>query len=133
MQYPTNIRIIRVMCSASVSSHHIVRAFQQGVDGVFVSGCRFGDCHYLSGNYSASKRVQFLKRLLAFLGVDGERLRAYWGSSAEAPEMVAAIKDFVATLRGIGPSPLRVDRARQAGDVAPFRQPFQGSEMIRRI
>jgi len=94
------------MCSASVSPHFILRAFQEGVDGVFVSGCRFGDCHYLYGNYSASKRIQFLKQLLAFCGIDGRRLQTHWGSSAEAPELVAAIKELVDTLHALGPSPL---------------------------
>jgi F420-non-reducing hydrogenase iron-sulfur subunit len=122
MQYPPNIRIVRVMCSASVSPHFILRAFQGGVDGVFVSGCRFGDCHYLYGNYSSNKRVQFLKQLLAFCGLDAQRLKAHWGSSAEAPELVSAIKGFVDTLKTLGPSPLNKRRGSETQREAVFRE-----------
>lgn len=107
MQYPTNVRVIRVMCSASVSPHLILRAFQEGVDGVFVGGCRLGDCHYLYGNFSTNRRVRSLKPLLAFCGIEEDRLRSRWISSAEAPEFIEEIKDFVKVLRGLGPSPLK--------------------------
>ncbi len=95
------------MCSASVSPHHILLAFQQGVDGVFVGGCHIGDCHYLYGNYATSKRIRFLKGLLAFSGIEPERIKLKWVSSAEAPEFVEAINEFVNTLKQLGPSPLR--------------------------
>lgn len=116
MQYPTNVRIIRLMCSASVSPHHILRAFQEGVDGVFVGGCHLGDCHYMYGNYSAKRRVQFLRQLLSFSGIEEDRLRARWVSSAEAPEFTHEIKDFVENLRKLGPSPL--NRSKKAGQAA---------------
>lgn len=107
MQYPPNMRVIRVMCSASVSPHLILRAFQEGVDGVFVGGCRLGDCHYLYGNYSTNRRVRSLKPLLAFCGIEEERLHSRWISSAEAPEFIEEIKHFVEVLREMGPSPLK--------------------------
>jgi len=90
-----------------VSPHYILRAFQDGIDGVFVGGCRFGDCHYLYGNYSANRRVQFLRHFLAFVGIEEERLRARWVSSAEASEFTMEIKDFVEVLKKLGPSPLK--------------------------
>jgi F420-non-reducing hydrogenase iron-sulfur subunit len=95
------------MCSASVSPHHILLAFQKGVDGVFVGGCHIGDCHYLYGNYATSKRIKFLKELLSFSGIEQERIKLKWVSSAEAPEFVEAINEFVKTLKEIGPSPLK--------------------------
>jgi F420-non-reducing hydrogenase iron-sulfur subunit len=107
MQYPTNIRVIRVMCSATVSPHHILRAFQEGVDGVFVGGCRLGDCHYLYGNYSCKKRTEVLRKLLGFTGIAEERLRTKWISSAEAPEFISEMKEFVETVKALGRSPLR--------------------------
>jgi len=107
LQYPTNIRTVRVMCSASVSPHHILRAFQQGVDGVFVGGWHLGECHYLYGNYATEKRVRFLRKLLGFSGIEEDRLRARWISSAEGPEFAEEIRDFVETLRGLGPSPVK--------------------------
>ena len=94
------------MCSGGVSAHHVLRAFQEGVDGVFVGGCRLGDCHYMVGNFAAKRRAEILGPLLAFSGIDGDRLRARWVSSAEAPEFVHEIEDFVARLKELGPSPL---------------------------
>lgn len=95
------------MCSASVSPHHILLALQQGVDGVFIGGCHLGDCHYLYGNYSTDKRVRFLKKLLHFSGIDGERLNVRWVSSAEAPEFVHEVGAFIDKVRQLGPSPLK--------------------------
>ena len=101
------MKVVRVMCSASVSPHYILRALQSGVDGVFIGGCHLGDCHYLYGNYSTKKRTTFLKKLLDFSGVNGERLRVRWVSSAEGPEFVHEVKSFVEDLKKMGPSPLK--------------------------
>ena len=107
MQYPTNIRIIRVMCSGTISAHHVLKAFQRGVDGVFIGGCHIGDCHYMYGNYMTHKRVSFMKKLLEFTGIEPERLRVEWISSAEGPEFVHYVSRFVDLVRRLGPSPLR--------------------------
>ena len=112
MQYPSNIRIVRVMCSGSVSPHHVLRSFQQGVDGVFVGGWHLGECNYLYGNYSAEKRVTLLSQMLDFCGVEKERLRASWVSSAEAPEFIDEINDFIGVLKKLGPSPLKKERTQ---------------------
>ncbi len=111
MQYPTNIRSIRVMCSGTVSPHHILKAFQKGVDGVFIGGCHIGDCHYLAGNFMTKKRVAFMKELLAFTGLEPERLRVEWISSAEGPEFAKYITEFVQQVRELGPNPLLTARA----------------------
>jgi len=97
------------MCSGSVSPHHVLRAFQEGVDGVLIGGCRLGDCHYQTGNYMAEKRMRLLKKLLPFYGIEPERLRVRWVSSAEASELVETISDFTNELIKLGPSPLRVN------------------------
>ncbi|PIY25655.1 MAG: hydrogenase iron-sulfur subunit, partial [Deltaproteobacteria bacterium CG_4_10_14_3_um_filter_51_14] len=68
LQYPPNIRVIRVMCSGTVSPHHVLHAFQMGADGVLVAGCHIGDCHYIKGNYMTLKRMAFFRRLLDFAG-----------------------------------------------------------------
>ena len=70
LQYPPNIRVIRVMCSGTVSPHHVLRAFQKGADGVLIGGCHIGDCHYLKGNYMTIKRMTFLQDLLKFTGME---------------------------------------------------------------
>ena len=103
--YPPNIRPIRLMCSATASPHHILRAFQSGADGVLVGGCHIGDCHYLYGNYMTIKRITFLQELLKFIGMDG-RLHLDWISSAEAPKFARVVTDFTEKIRILGPNPL---------------------------
>jgi F420-non-reducing hydrogenase iron-sulfur subunit len=105
LSYPPNIRIIRVMCSGTVSPHHILRAFQSGADGVLVGGCHIGDCHYLSGNYITIKRIRFLEELLKFIGLEG-RLHLEWISSAEAQKFAQVVTDFTKKIKALGPNPL---------------------------
>lgn len=103
-QYPPNIRVIRVMCSGSVSPHHLLHAFQEGADGVFVGGCHIGDCHYLKGNYMTLKRVAIVKRLLEFLGYNPERLRLEWISAAEGNKFAEVVREFTHTIKTLGPA-----------------------------
>lgn len=107
MQYPPNTRVIRVMCSGSVSPHHVLRAFQKGADGVLIGGCHIGDCHYLRGNYMTIKRIRFLQDLLKFTGFEPERLHLEWISAAEAPKFVETVRNFTAKIKKLGPSPLK--------------------------
>lgn len=112
LQYPPNIRVIRVMCSGTVSPHHVLRAFQKGADGVLIGGCHIGDCHYLRGNYMTIKRISFLQELLKFTGVEPGRLHLEWISAAEGPKLAQTVRDFTEKIRKMGPSPLKP--ARQA-------------------
>jgi len=106
LSYPTNIRIIRVMCSGRVEPAFILNAFENGADGVLVAGCHPGDCHYRSGNQHAEKRIEKTKRLLDLLGIGSDRLRLEWISAAEGEKFASVIKDFTEKLRGKGPNPL---------------------------
>jgi len=106
LSYPTNIRIIRVMCSGRVEPVFILNAFENGADGVLVAGCHPGDCHYRSGNQHAEKRVEKTKKLLYLLGIGSDRLRLEWISAAEGEKFASVIKDFTEKLRSKGPSPL---------------------------
>jgi F420-non-reducing hydrogenase iron-sulfur subunit len=101
------------MCTGTVSPHYVLKALQAGADGIFVAGCRLGECHYQSGNDMASKRMTFLKKLLEFSGIHPERLRTRWVSSAEAVEFVHEISEFVEDIKKLGPNPLRV-KAKEA-------------------
>ena len=112
LQYPPNIRVIRVMCSGTVSPHHVLRAFQKGADGVLIGGCHIGDCHYLRGNYMTIKRISFLQELLKFTGFEAERLHLEWISAAEGPKLAQTVRDFTEKIRKMGPS--RLKRAKQA-------------------
>ena len=98
-----------MMCSGMVSPDLILRALSKGADGVLVIGCHLGECHYLEGNYSASKRVAVLKKLLAFAGIDPARLRVDWLSSAEAPTFVRVATEFSEQIKALGPSPLKLE------------------------
>lgn len=105
LQYPPNIRVIRVMCSGSVSLHHLLHAFQRGADGVLVAGCHIGDCHYLKGNYMTLKRMKFAEGMLGFFGYDPKRLRLEWISAAEGPKFAEVVRDFTAQIKELGSAP----------------------------
>jgi len=107
MQYPPNTRTIRVMCTGTISPHHILKAFQKGADGVIVAGCHIGDCHYLKGNYMTIKRVAILKELLKFTGFQDERLHLDWVSAAEGVRFAELIRTFTQKVKELGPSQLK--------------------------
>jgi F420-non-reducing hydrogenase iron-sulfur subunit len=104
IQYRPNIRIIRVMCSARVDPTFVVKALANGADGVLVCGCHPGDCHYSEGNYKAMRRFPLLKKLLADLGVEDERVRLEWISASEGQRFADVVNDMTERLRMLGPS-----------------------------
>ena len=106
-QYPPNVRIIRMMCSGRVDPEFILHAFQKGVDGVMVIGCHIGDCHYVSGNLEAEKKVKMVKRLLEIVGFESDRLALEWVSAAEGLRFSRLITDFVEKVKLLGPNPLK--------------------------
>ncbi|MBM3284893.1 MAG: hydrogenase iron-sulfur subunit [Candidatus Aminicenantes bacterium] len=103
MEYPPNVVPIQVMCSGSVSPLYIFSAFNKGADGVLVSGCHPGDCHYIKGNYYARRRIYLVKKLLEFVGLEPERFQMSWVSAAEGTKYTQVIKDFVKALKPLGP------------------------------
>jgi coenzyme F420-reducing hydrogenase delta subunit len=106
-QYPPDIRAIRVMCTGRIDPLFIMKAFQDGADGVLVSGCHFGDCHYLEGNYKAAKRMFLLKSVLKNIGLDDKRLRMTFVSASEGAKWGMVMEDVVKTINELGPSPLK--------------------------
>jgi len=109
-QYPTNLRVIRVMCSGRVHPAHIMEAFKNGADGVLIAGCHPpNDCHYISGNLKAQRRVALLKIVLKQLGLDDNRLRLEWVSAAEGDKFAKLIQNFTDELKEMGPSPLGLE------------------------
>ena len=103
MPSPANVLPIRVMCSGRVSPEMILRAFRSGADGVLVLGCHIGDCHYISGNHRTIKRVPLVRKLLGYVGINPDRLRLDWISSAEAPKFAQVTQEFVENVRALGP------------------------------
>jgi len=105
-QYPPNLRVIRVMCSGRVHPSHILEAYKNGADGVLIAGCHPpNDCHYISGNLKAQRRVALLKKLMDQLGLERERLRLEWISAAEGEKFANVVSEFTETLRKLGPIP----------------------------
>jgi F420-non-reducing hydrogenase iron-sulfur subunit len=103
MKYPSNIRIIRVMCSGRIDPSFIIRAFKRGADGVFVGGCHPGDCHYQAGNYKFQKRYLLLRRMLTDLGIEPERLHLTWVSASEGQKFADEIRNFTDRVTKLGP------------------------------
>ena len=106
-QYPPDIRIVRLMCTGRVDPLFIMKAFMDGADGVLVSGCHFGDCHYLEGNYKSAKRMFLLKSVLKDLGIEDKRLRMTFVSASEGAKWAKVVEDVVKTINTLGPSPIK--------------------------
>ncbi|MDG6257968.1 MAG: hydrogenase iron-sulfur subunit [Methanomicrobiaceae archaeon] len=107
MQYPPDIRAVRVMCTGRIDPLFIMKAFQDGADGVLISGCHFGDCHYLEGNYKAAKRMFLVKNILKNIGFDDKRIRMTFVSASEGAKWAGVVEDVVRTVKELGPSPLK--------------------------
>ena len=104
LQYPATIRVIRVPCSGRVDPFYILKALQNGADGVLVSGCHPGDCHYLTGNYVARRRFAVLHDLLAFAGIDPGRVNFSWVSAAEGERFAQVVREVSERIRQLGPN-----------------------------
>ena len=104
LQYGPNVRIVRVPCSARINPQFIMKALQNGVDGVLVSGCHPGDCHYISGNLVARRKFALMKRFLAYIGVEPARVQFSWVSAAEGPRFAALIKQVTDSVKKLGPA-----------------------------
>ena len=105
MQYPVNVKILRVMCSGRVEPYFVLRALELGADGVLVTGCHIGDCHYISGNERAQMRMEMLSELLDQIGIGSERIRLEWISASEANRFAEVMNEFTGQIAELGPSP----------------------------
>jgi F420-non-reducing hydrogenase iron-sulfur subunit len=103
MTYAPNMRIVRVMCSGRVDPQFVLKAFKEGADGVLVSGCHPGDCHYQEGNFNALKRHRLLSKVLAQFGIEKERFRLEWVSASEGAKFQKLCGDFTEEIRNLGP------------------------------
>jgi F420-non-reducing hydrogenase iron-sulfur subunit len=108
MQYPPNIRVIRVMCSGRVDPQFIFEALRVGADGVIVLGCHLGDCHYLEGNYEAEKKFDMVERFLKLINFE-DRVRLDWVSASEGARYAQVISEFTDHIKKLGPSPIGGD------------------------
>ena len=106
MQYPPNVRIIRLMCSGGLDPLYVFRALLGGADGVLIGGCHPGDCHYTNGNYKARRRVSVLKNILRELGMGEDRVWLRWISASEGSRFAQTISEIVDDLKQKGPNKL---------------------------
>jgi F420-non-reducing hydrogenase iron-sulfur subunit len=102
-KYPPNVRLIRLMCSGRLDPTFVLKAFAEGADGVMVSGCHPGECHYIEQNYKAMRRFQLLKRTIEALGIEPERLQLVWASAAEGVRLAGEIARVTEEVRAVGP------------------------------
>ncbi|MEO0085088.1 MAG: hydrogenase iron-sulfur subunit [candidate division WOR-3 bacterium] len=107
MQYPPNMRPIRVMCSGAVDSVYILRALLEGADAVFIGGCHPGDCHYVSGNYKTRRRMVLFNSIMRSLGLDEDRVWLRWISAAEGRKFADTVTELTAHAKAKGPSRFR--------------------------
>lgn len=111
LDYPANIKIIRVPCTGKVDVRHLLRTFQVGADGTYVVGCLEGTCHYKQGNFRARERVNHVRMLLEEIGLEADRVRMYNLSSGEGPTFAAYAQEMTEHIRTLGPNPLKKTKA----------------------
>ena len=104
IQYPPNVRIIRVPCTGRINPFYIVKALQGGADGVLVSGCHPGECHYISGNLVARRKFAALKSFLSYIGMEGDRTMFTWVSASEGDRFAQVIRGVTAKVKALGPA-----------------------------
>jgi Fe-S oxidoreductase/coenzyme F420-reducing hydrogenase delta subunit len=107
IQYPPNVRVIRIMCTGRLEPIFVLHALEKGADGVLVAGCHPGDCHYVSGNLEAEKKVDRVHRILKMLGIPKERMRLEWISASEGARFAQVMTDFTEQIRGLGPADIK--------------------------
>lgn len=103
LKYPSNVKLIRVMCSGGIDPVFILKTFEKGADGILVSGCHPGDCHYNAGNFHARRRWTMFHQLIEYLGIPNERLQFSWVSASEGKKFVDVVTKVVNDVKALGP------------------------------
>jgi F420-non-reducing hydrogenase iron-sulfur subunit len=103
LKYPANVRLVRLMCSGRLDPTFVLKALSGGADGVLITGCHPGECHYLEQNYKALRRVKLLQRTIKQFGIDPARVKLVWASAAEGVKLAKEIKTFTEEIRELGP------------------------------
>jgi coenzyme F420-reducing hydrogenase delta subunit len=111
LSYPSNIKVIQVPCTGRVDILHLLKAIEDGADGVYVAGCLEGECHFLTGNLKARKRVEYVKQVLKELGIEPERVEMFNLSAGEGPRFAEIAREMVERVKALGPSPVKMEKA----------------------
>ena len=114
LNYPTNVKIVKLPCSGRVDIIHLMKAMEEGADGVYVAGCLEGDCHYQAGNLRAKKRVAYVREILDQIGVGGERVAMYNLSAGQGPRFAEIAREMTEKIRELGPSPIKKAKGQAA-------------------
>jgi coenzyme F420-reducing hydrogenase delta subunit len=125
LQYPGNVRVLRLPCTGKLEVNYLMAAFERGVDGVIVAGCLEGGCHYLEGNLRARRRVERARQLLAEIGLEPERLEMFNLSSAEGPRFAEIVTTMTERLKQLGTSPLRPEPTRMEHGIQEMNRQAQ--------
>lgn len=104
IQYPSNVRVVRVMCTGRIDPAFVLEAFSLGADAVLISGCHIGDCHYIAGNYKSRRRIALTRKVIEGYGIDPRRLKMTFVSASEGALWAEVVKDMVNTVKKLGPS-----------------------------
>jgi len=104
MSQYSNLRLIRLMCTGMVDPKYVLKALLSGADGVLISGCHPGDCHYINGNYKARRRVKLLEEIITSFGIDKRRLKLTWIGASEGNEFAETVNELVEEIKALGPS-----------------------------
>jgi coenzyme F420-reducing hydrogenase delta subunit len=107
LDYPANVKLIRFPCTGKVDVEYILKAFEEGADGVYIVACPIGNCHHVHGNVRATKRLAYARQLLEDIGLEGDRLGIFYMSGSQAQAFASAAKQMTERVRKLGPSPLR--------------------------
>ena len=107
ISYPSNIQIIKVMCSGRVDPSFVLYSLSKGFDGVLIAGCHLSECHYEKGNFKARRRIALLKKLIEQMGIEPERVRLEWISAEEGDKFARLVEEMVDEIKKLGPNPLR--------------------------
>lgn len=107
LSYPTNIKILKIPCTGKVDVLYLLRAFEDGADGVIVAGCEEGTCHFINGNIKAKKKVKYTKKILDEIGLGGDRLEMYNLSASMGQKFADLAEEMTLRIKKLGPSPVR--------------------------
>lgn len=111
LSYPSNIKVVQVPCTGRVDIIHLLKAIEDGADGVYVAGCLEGECHFLTGNLKAKKRVRYVKKVLEELGIEPERVEMFNLSAGEGPRFAEIAREMERRIKELGPSPVGRSKA----------------------
>ena len=122
IQYPANVKFVRLPCTGKTDARYLLEAFEQGADGVYIIACPVGNCHHVRGNERGHKRVEYTKQILDEIGLGSERLNMYFMSGSQGQSFAMAAQEMTERIRKLGPNPLKNGKAKPAMENPPVEE-----------